>query len=245
MPFCLYLLTGFVLLAFQANAQLLVDAETGVVFNTKYNNIRIPGAGGTKFNAADYSSNPTWFYRLRVGYTFNDRHTVSALYAPLQVKYTGESPAAIYLQGETFRANVPITVDYTFNSYRLTYRYDFIRNPKFRLGAGLTAKVRDAAVELQNEQAEARKTNVGFVPLINFRMSWNFTDRFQLLVEGDALAAPQGRAEDVFAGLGVGLPGNKVTLKAGYRLLEGGADNDEVYNFTWFDYASAGVILRL
>jgi hypothetical protein len=34
-------------------------------------------------------------------------------------------------------------------------------------------------------------------------------------------------------------------LKAGYRLLEGGADNDEVYNFTLVNYATIGLIARL
>jgi hypothetical protein len=32
-----------------------------------------------------------------------------------------------------------------------------------------------------------------------------------------------------------------VSVDAGYRLLEGGADNDEVYTFAFFHYAVAGV----
>jgi hypothetical protein len=34
-------------------------------------------------------------------------------------------------------------------------------------------------------------------------------------------------------------------LKAGYRILEGGADNDEVYNFALFNYAAAGLLIYL
>ena len=30
-------------------------------------------------------------------------------------------------------------------------------------------------------------------------------------------------------------------IRAGYRILEGGADNDEVYNFALFHYASMGI----
>jgi hypothetical protein len=31
----------------------------------------------------------------------------------------------------------------------------------------------------------------------------------------------------------------------GYRILEGGADNDEVYNFALFHYAAVGVTVTL
>ena len=48
---------------------------------------------------------------------------------------------------------------------------------------------------------------------------------------GDALAAPQGRAEDVLAALTYG-KSDKFRIKIGYRILEGGADNDEVYTFS-------------
>ena len=34
---------------------------------------------------------------------------------------------------------------------------------------------------------------------------------------------------------------DRLVLRAGYRILEGGADNDEVYNFSLFNYASAGI----
>ena len=63
------------------------------------------------------------------------------------------------------------------------------------------------------------------------------------MLEGDALAAPQGRAEDVFAGILVHA-GTRWSMKAGYRFLEGGADNDEVYTFAHVHYLAAGVVIR-
>jgi hypothetical protein len=36
----------------------------------------------------------------------------------------------------------------------------------------------------------------------------------------------------------------RVSLQAGYRILEGGADNDEVYTFSLFHYAVAGMAVR-
>ena len=79
---------------------------------------------------------------------------------------------------------------------------------------------------------------------MNFALCWKARPPLSVILEGDALAAPQGRAEDVLAGVTYDLhPG--LALKAGYRLLEGGADNDEVYNFTLVNYAAFGLIARL
>ena len=69
-------------------------------------------------------------------------------------------------------------------------------------------------------------------------------EKFGLLFEGDALAAPQGRAEDVLLAATYKI-NRKIALKAGYRILEGGADNDEVYNFSLINYISAGAIIVL
>ena len=73
-----------------------------------------------------------------------------------------------------------------------------------------------------------------------FRLLWRIDDAFGLLPEGDVLAAPQGRAEDVLIAATYKFSDN-LGIRAGYRILEGGADNDEVYNFALFHYASAGI----
>lgn len=54
------------------------------------------------------------------------------------------------------------------------------------------------------------------------------------------MAARQGRAEDAQIALTYNLA-KGVRFRAGYRILEGGADNSEVYNFALFHYASAGL----
>jgi hypothetical protein len=68
---------------------------------------------------------------------------------------------------------------------------------------------------------------------------WKFNNRFNFLLEGDALAAPQGRAEDILAAFIVRVF-DQIDFKLGYRILEGGADNDEVYNFALIHYACLG-----
>ncbi len=72
-------------------------------------------------------------------------------------------------------------------------------------------------------------------------MPWN---RFRFLIEGNALAASQGRAEDLLFAI-MYKPVQNLSLKAGYRFLEGGADNDKVYTFAFIHYIVAGVVLSL
>jgi hypothetical protein len=110
-------------------------------------------------------------------------------------------------------------------------------------GVGVTVKVRDAETRLDAGGTSAAKTNVGAVPLVNFKFERRLGARATFQLEGDALAAPQGRAEDIFAGILVHA-GKQWSIKAGYRFLEGGADNDEVYTFAAVHYVAAGVVFR-
>lgn len=228
-----------------AHAQLIFDVEGGLVTGTSYNKVRIPNAGGTLVNLApELSSDPKAFYRIRAGYLIGKRHLISALYAPLMLRYDGAFTRDVAFNNLNFRAGQPLSVHYKFNSYRLTYRYDFIATGRWRVGAGLTGKIRDADIRFRNESEDTHYDNIGFVPLINFYASYKPSYRWTFIVEGDALAAKQGRAEDIFGGIAYQV-NNKLGIKLGYRMLEGGADNDKIYNFSWINYASAGLLFSL
>ncbi len=107
----------------------------------------------------------------------------------------------------------------------------------------MTAKIRDAEISLKNDFQESVKDDFGFVPLINFRLFVKLNDQFGFLLAGDALAAPQGRAEDVLAAVTYSAS-DRLKLKLGYRILEGGADNDEVYTFSLINYLAFGVMIN-
>jgi len=230
--------------AFTLNGQASIDLETGAL-GTGYNNVRIPGDQGTLFSLKnDLVSKTEIFFRLRVNYTINSRHTLSLLYAPLETVSDGAVSDDIIFEGVTFPANTDLTGTYKFNSYRFTYRYEIVLKPKFEFGLGFTAKIRDARISLASAGLISEKVNLGFVPIINFRVLWKPGEKFGILLEGDALAAPQGRAEDVLIAA-IYRASDHFGLKAGYRLLEGGANNDEVYNFALFNYASVGLFIYL
>jgi len=113
------------------------------------------------------------------------------------------------------------------------------------VGIGFTAKIRDALISLKAGDVFSEKTNVGFVPLFHFRVEWIASSKMSVHLEGDALASPggQGRAEDIALTLQYRLSPS-MRLKAGYRFVEGGANVEEVYNFAYVNYLSAGLVFE-
>lgn len=220
--------------------QWFFDFENGLAVSG-YNDVRIPNATGTLFSLSEeLTADPGYYVRVRLGYEWKSRHTISIFAAPLRLKASGSVDRPILFNGDDFAAGVPLAGRFKFNSYRLTYRFDFVRGRRWRVGAGLTVKVRDAAIALDGGGTSSEKTNVGFVPLLNFRILWQFHRDWSLVLDGDAAAAKQGRAEDVQLALQYRL-NDRLTFRAGYRILEGGADVDEVYNFALVHFFGAGL----
>jgi len=220
-----------------------VDFENGAAISG-YNDARIPGNTGTLFSFTDdLASDTAYFWRVRADVRLAPKHVLSALVAPLTIHASGTFDQPVAFAGTTFAPGVPTTGLYVFNSYRVTYRYEPIRRENWMFGFGVTVKVRDAETRLEAGGTSAAKTNVGAVPLVNFKFERRLGARATFQLEGDALAAPQGRAEDIFAGILVHA-GKQWSIKAGYRFLEGGADNDEVYTFALVHYLAAGVVVR-
>lgn len=217
-----------------------VDIESGMAFSG-YNDVRIPGNTGTKISLSqDLVAKSTEFVRLRFTKILSDRHNLSLLVAPFSFESSGTLNRDVDFNGVQFESGVPINSHYRFDSYRVTYQYIWYKSGRLRAGIGFTGKVRDASIKIDNGIVSSEKANTGFVPLINFAFDWRLGSNTGIIFEGDALAAPQGRAEDVLLAI-YGNPSNRLRLRLGYRILEGGADNDEVYTFALVHYLSVGV----
>ncbi len=224
-------------------AQFLADLETGAVFGGPYNRIKISTESGTEFNAFgdQFQVKPNAFIRGRIGYTIADRHTIIGLVAPLTIfSETDGYNTDILYQGVNFEAGLPLEVRYVFNSYRLTYRFHIVEKENITFALGVTGKIRQASVRLKNDQEESINTNLGFVPIVNLYLNYRPIEQLGIILEGDALAVPQGRAEDVFLGAAYYVNDN-LAIKAGYRILEGGGTNPESIVFTFIHYASVGL----
>lgn len=241
----LYLIAVLLSISFiqKANAQFIADVESGVIFGGPYNRLKISTKSGTEFNAfgSQFRVQPNAFIRLRVGYTIAKRHTIVSLVAPLTIfSYANNYSEDIQYQGTNFEAKLPLEVRYIFNSYRLTYRFHIIEKEKITFAMGLTGKIRQASVRLKNDKVSSINSNVGFVPIINLYVNYRPIEKLGIIFEGDGLVAPQGRAEDFFLGAAYYVT-DDLAIKAGYRLLEGGAKNKVSTTFTFVHYVAVGL----
>lgn len=229
-------------LACTSSGQHTLDLEAGYVF-PGYNDAAIPGDSGTRFSLTDdLEADETVAFRARYGCIFADRHWVGFLAAPLTMDAEGVLARDTDFNGDIFPAGTPVEATFRFDSYRLIYRYIFRETDKWTFSFGGALKVRDASIKLEGGGMESEKENTGVVPLLSFSVTWTPFEKIHLLVDGEALAAPQGRAEDVLFAMRYDFS-PRLALTAGYRILEGGADNDEVYTFALFHYAVAGLVL--
>jgi len=154
--------------------------------------------------------------------------------APFQQSGTATPTTPILYDGALFRAGVPLTVLYKFNTYRITYDapiFESLRDDgwEFRLGGTLAA--RDAQIKLSQPGIERNFTNWGPVPLLYFSAAKDLGAGWHLLGEFDAFPAPGGgglfdgslkAAYDLSHG---------VALTVGARYQFGGASGSDFYNF--------------
>ncbi|MCX7959477.1 MAG: hypothetical protein N3B13_10565 [Deltaproteobacteria bacterium] len=220
--------------------QASVNIQLSSAF-TVYNEIRSPGDSGTFISLSDtLTPEAAISPRLETGYYFG-RHYAGLMGTLLRVRYEGRLDKEVLYEGKTFTKGSEVLAKYRFDSYRLYYRYTFFENAKMKFEGGAAIKMRDASVSLESGSGKAEKSNIGFVPLLTVKYELFLSDMVSLLVQGDGLAAPQGRAEDFL--FGVTLKSDKTKILAGYRFLEGGGDNDEVYTFAMFNYIVIGMEL--
>lgn len=204
------------------------------------NDQRIPGKGGTKISLTEFEKGPFPSYRIYLGYGW-DRHQIRALYAPFALDLNGELKTLTIFRNQVFQPGIATDFFYKFNSYRLTYSYALEKKSEWDLRLGFTGKIRDAEVKLTQGNISASKKNVGFVPLLHFQGERKISENYDFRFDVDGLYAPQGRAFDVGLFIEHKLAALDATIFGGYRTLEGGADNDKVYNFAWIHTLTIGL----
>lgn len=231
-----------------ATAQLRISLESGGV-TTGYNDVKVPNGeqeSGTLFSFTDDfdSDGSIVFFRGEFAYTFNKKHTLEATAVPLTRDYSIKTESEIDFAGTSFIGD-DIIGKYQFNTYRFSYRYRLVNKSKFKFDLGASFLIRDASIALTQSGNTADDTDLGYVPLVSFEMDYKPTDLLSFVLKGDALVGPVGRAEDVFMGVLLDVYKDRIQLKAGYRIIEGGADVDQVYNFALFHFADIGLVIKL
>ena len=238
-----FISTGFI--PDKASGQAVsVEVESGAVWFSR-NDVRIPNDGGTKFDMINLIGiDAEAYFRLRLQAQFGDRHTIRLLYAPIQKQGMGFFSDPVTFENSIFEEIIPVNGTYVFNTYRLTYRYTFYERGRWALGAGAAALVRDAKVELVQRDMRETNTDVGFVPLLHFNANYRLYSDLAVVFDVESLAGVQGRATDASLHFDYRVSRN-LRFLLGYRVLEGGADVEDVYNFSWINFGSIGLRLIL
>lgn len=208
--------------------------EGGAVWQSK-NDVRVPNETGTLFSLSDViGTGPYGAFRAEFDFDINERHGFRVVVAPLEITDTGTLPGVVSFAGEEFDPGIQTEANYKFSSYRVTYRYRFYSGPVWRWKIGGTAFIRDARIALTQDGKYAEDTDLGFVPLVYLQGLARISDNWRFILDFDGLAASQGRAFDISTKLGYSVS-DLVEIAFGYRVIEGGADVDQVYNFAWFN----------
>ena len=233
---------GFVVAGDQSAFSL--EVEAGPTWQSG-NDVQVPNtSAGTRFSLKDLVGQGPWFAG-RVYFTWNisPRNGVRLLLAPLSYTETGIFDESVDFAGASYLAEIPTEATYKFNSWRLTYRYRLKDGDRWKLWIGGSLKVRDAKIELRQGDTTSKDTDLGLVPLVYFAADYRVAQRWHVVFDFDGLAGGPGRAIDLSLKLRYDV-NDRWALTAGYRMLEGGVDIDEVYNFAWFNSAVVSGVYR-
>ena len=222
----------------------ILEVEAGQTWQSS-NDVQVPNtSAGTRFSLRDLVGQGPWLTG-RVYFTWNisQRNGVRLLLAPLSYTETGIFDEPVEFAGASYLPEIPTEATYEFNSWRLTYRYKLKDNNRWKLWIGGSLKVRDAKIGLRQGDTTSKDTDLGLVPLLYFAADYRLAQRWHVLFDFDGLAGGPGRAIDLSLKLRYDI-NDRWAVTAGYRMLEGGVDIDEVYNFAWFNSAVVSGVYR-
>jgi len=179
------------------------------------------------------------FQRISADITFNNRHTVTFLVQPIDVRTSILLGEDLVVDDETFSAGTAMNLRYGFDYYRLSYLYDFFEDPARELGIGLSMQFRDAVIDFASADGIQfiGNRNVGPVPILKFRFRTPLGEYFWIGSEIDgfyaAITVLNGSLESQVTGiildasLRAGIaPSDFFEAFLNLRYLGGGAEGD-------------------
>jgi hypothetical protein len=115
-------------------AKFAIEIEAGPVWQSR-NDVQIPNIEeGTRFSLVDLIGNgPYPGARLYFTWNISRRHGLRLLAAPLTYTESGVFNSPVNFAGAVFDAGVSTEGTYKFNSWRITYRYQFYRGAAVKL----------------------------------------------------------------------------------------------------------------
>jgi hypothetical protein len=158
------------------------------------------GAAGTLFNFITQGGQDTLFpyQRYSMDVILAGQHHISFLYQPLTLststvadRNNSNGGAPVVIDDVSFAPGTPMNVKYGFDFWRVSYLYDFIRDPATILGVGLSLQIRNASIVFASGDGtrSAIQQNIGPVPILKVRAAHWFSPFFGLDFEADGFYA--------------------------------------------------------
>jgi hypothetical protein len=155
------------------------------------------GESGTYFDYVKDGGQDVWFpfRRLSGDILLGSRHRLVFLVQPIDIRTEVPVPAGgLTVVDADFKPGTSIELRYGFDFYRLSYLYDFSKDPKNELAIGASLQIRDAVitfsgVDITDEDIVRSQRDVGPVPALKFRAKYYLNDFAWLGSEIDGIYA--------------------------------------------------------
>ena len=150
---------------------------------------------GTYFDYVKDGGQDVWFpfRRLSGDILLGSRHRLVFLVQPIDIRTEVRLSSDLTVDDETYPSDTNMELRYGFDFYRLSYLYDFFKDPRNELAVGASLQIRDAVIVFapkSDETLELRsERNVGPVPALKFRAKYYLSDFVWLGTEIDGIYA--------------------------------------------------------
>jgi hypothetical protein len=150
---------------------------------------------GTYFDYVKDGGQDVWFpfRRLSGDVLLGSRHRLVFLVQPIDIRTEVRLSSDLTVDDEIYPADTNMELRYGFDFYRLSYLYDFFKDPRNELAVGASLQIRDAVIVFapkSDESIELRsERNVGPVPALKFRAKYYLSDFVWLGTEIDGIYA--------------------------------------------------------
>lgn len=151
------------------------------------------GLNGTTFDYVEEGGQKNLFFfnRLTAEFKFADRHDLIFLYQPLNLVTEDILENDLVTDSLLFPAGTPMEFRYGFDFYRVSYLYDFARDPEREIAAGISFQIRNATISYAPKSGDSLRLtqNIGPVPILKFRWKEPFDNGTWFGLEADGFWA--------------------------------------------------------
>lgn len=198
-----------------------VSAESGMLIISSHS-IQF-GKEGTLFDYKEEGNQDVIFpfMRFEAELRLFKTHSVVFLYQPLKIVTKARAGRELSFYDISFSEGTPLDIKYGFSFYRVSYLWNFIKDDKNELGAGVSLQFRNASIIFAGSAGEKIivNENVGPVPILKLKGEYHFDNGLWCGIDADGFYA----SDSIFNGADYPFTGAiwDVSFRAGLEMKNG------------------------